>query len=285
MSSVIDQLTPILTSPWFAAALAIAAIVIGSATSAYFYLKSKKEKVPRYAMISNNIIRDLPAMEELRVTYRGQNVENFTVTRVMFWNEGRETIRDNDIADPLTIRPKKGDYKILDARKTEDNNKPSRLDVSMTDDGLARCTFHYVDKDQGCIIQVSHTGKESDDIEMIGTIMSARRLSRKDTDIRAYRESNKRLILLTLLVFAYVVLGLYMAIVTKILETAIMIWVITIPFALLFGITLFKGRGGIPRGLEGFAGPFIQEQTEGSELYARWLGLIHTIIKEAPKKK
>jgi hypothetical protein len=264
MPSIIDQLTPIISSAWFALALAIAAIAIGSAISTYFYVKSKKEKVPRYAMVSNNIIRDLPPMQELRVTYRGQIVENFTVTRVMFWNQGRETIRENDIAEQLTIKPK-GNYKILDARKTEDNNKPSQFDVSMTDDGLVRCKFLYIDKDQGCIIQVSHTGKESDDIEMTGTIMSARKLFRKDINIRAYRESKKRLMSMGLQILVYVLAGYFIGILTKSLATAIAIWVITSPLALMFGIGFVTRREGIPIGLESFAGPFAQEEAKGKK--------------------
>jgi hypothetical protein len=264
MPSVIDQLTPIIGSPWFALALAVVGFVITSATSIYFYRKSKKERVPRYAMISNNIIRDIPPMQELKVTYRGQIVENFTVTRVMFWNDGRETIRRNDVAEQLTIKPK-GNYKILDARKTEDNNNPSQFDVSMADDGLVRCNFLYMDKDQGCIIQVSHTGKEDDDIEMTGTIMSARKLSRKYIDIRVYRESKKRLTLLGLLALAYSIAGLYIAVVPKSLALAILIWVLVVPIALAVGVGYFTRRELIPRGLEGFAGPFVQEQAEAGE--------------------
>jgi len=141
------------------------------------YFKAKKTKSPRYAKRSMNIVRDLASkIESLELSYRGKKIETATVTRVLFWNAGRETIHRADIAeaDPLIITTKEG-CEILDARVTQ-MKKPANLFNAVLGEGSkVRIGFDYIDKNEGAVIQLIHTGRSSDDIQVLGTIKGAGR--------------------------------------------------------------------------------------------------------------
>src|SRR5438093_359171 len=95
----------------FVVAICALLTLFGVPFSIYTYLESRKEKEPRYAMTSTNLVGHLPSRyQSLRILYEGKPISNFTVTKLAFWNSGKETIRDADIpdTDPLRIRSKAG---------------------------------------------------------------------------------------------------------------------------------------------------------------------------------
>lgn len=159
------------TNPWFGI-LGFIAGVIGIILT----IRSKKEKLPLFAIRSNNIIRDLASrFEPLQVLYSRQRVENLTVTKLAFWNGGRETINNQDIAsiDPLAVYVKSG-YKILDTKVLYSKNPANQFSFTTADDkSHIKLNFEYLDKNEGGVIQLLHTGKSSDDIEVRGTIKGA----------------------------------------------------------------------------------------------------------------
>lgn len=159
-----------------AASLAIA--VLSVALAVIFYVKGKKAKRPCYAMRSINLVRDLVGkVEALEMFYSGQRIENLTVTKIAFWNGGRETIYRQDIAsaEPLIIQAKEG-CKILDAKIIYEKNPANQFSINICgSQSTVELQFDYLDKDEGVIIQVIHTGKSSKDIEITGIIKGAGR--------------------------------------------------------------------------------------------------------------
>jgi len=117
----------------------------------------------------------------LDVLFKDQRVENFTISRVMFWNDGVETINKHDItaADPLRITIANG-AKLIDAQIIAFNNHPNQCECTLTEDGVcAYLTFDYLDYGNGVVIQVFHTGTSSKNINIEGTIKGAKGLKRK----------------------------------------------------------------------------------------------------------
>ena len=107
--------------------------------------------------------------------YSRQTIENLTVTKLAFWNGGRETINNQDIAsiDPLAVYVKSG-YKILSAKVLSSKNSSNQFSITTADDkSNMKLHFEYLDKNDGGVIQFLHTGKSSDDIEVRGTIKGA----------------------------------------------------------------------------------------------------------------
>src|SRR4051794_29540428 len=92
--------------------------LLGFLLAFYFYFKQKKEKVPMFRRMGENIVQDLAStFQNVVVLYDGNSIPNLTVTKIFFWNDGRETIVREDIAEkePLIVAAK-DTVTILDAR-------------------------------------------------------------------------------------------------------------------------------------------------------------------------
>lgn len=156
--------------------------IIGVTITAFIYFKNKKIKSPCYTIRSNNIVRGLVSnIEQLTMFYSDEPIENLTVSKIMFWNAGRDTISEQDIAnaDPLMVYVK-DDYKILNVKIIHIENPVNQFSISTIDDNHIGINFDYIDKDEGLIIQLFHTGKSNEDIEIQGTIKGVGNLQHKN---------------------------------------------------------------------------------------------------------
>lgn len=157
------------TVPSIIALLSVALAII-------FYIKGKKVKLPCYAVRTVNIVRDLVSkFESLEMRYSGQPIRNLSVTKIAFWNAGRDTVDAQNIApaDPLRVRVKKG-CKIFDAKIVYAKNLANQFSTTISDDqSYTTLQFDYVDKDEGVVIQLIHTGRSNDDIKVRGSIKGA----------------------------------------------------------------------------------------------------------------
>jgi hypothetical protein len=153
--------------------IGVAGIIIGVIASYYFYRKSLRNKEPSWAIRSNNIVQGFSnKIESLKVVYNDVLVENLTISKVLFWNEGAETIHRRDIE---TINKLRIDclekVKILDAKILVCNNRSSEFDVVVSEEeNCAYILFDYLDRKQGAVIQVIHTGTISEDLRVVGDI-------------------------------------------------------------------------------------------------------------------
>src|SRR5258706_5309667 len=91
-------------NPWLNLAflaLAFTSII----TSIVLYLKSKKEKRPFFQCRTFRLVEDsLAKMEAVEILYKGQPVQNLSLTKVAVWNGGTETINSSDIAPTDVLR-------------------------------------------------------------------------------------------------------------------------------------------------------------------------------------
>lgn len=87
-------------------------------------------------------------------------VENLTKIEIVFWNEGKDTLKNENIVidDPLLIKFS-NDTIILSAKiikQTRDINK-SYIQISKTNPNIAYFGFDYLDQNDGMIFEVIHT--------------------------------------------------------------------------------------------------------------------------------
>jgi len=149
----------------------------------YFYRKSLRLKEPRWAITSNNLIRGYSSkLNELDILYKDHKVENLTISKILFWNRGRDTINRQDIAtaEPLVIKSTE-EVEILDAKILSNNNESSQISAELENSQQSYLIFDYLDYDQGAIIQIVHTGTSSKDIFVSGKIKSTE-IANQDKD-------------------------------------------------------------------------------------------------------
>ncbi len=168
----------------------IIAVIITLVTTYYFYRKSLKIKKPMFSKISFNLIENsLSSLDDLRIEFKNKTVNNLTITNFAFWNHGNDTIRNVDIPtnEPLVIKSI-DEFEILDARIKCFNNKANNIIVTIINTQTIQLSFEYLDQYDGAIIQIIHTGHNSESIKIEGQIIG----SKKITEIQSFHtEGNK----------------------------------------------------------------------------------------------
>jgi hypothetical protein len=167
--------------------------VIGLAASYYFYRKSIRAKEPCFFFRSYNLIQGLDSkLDNLKISYGDNKIENLTVSRMLLWNNGLETIERSDIAtvNPVRIVGIEG-LKFLDAKILAQNNHSSQFRVNIAEDSESiLLDFDYFDHNQGCVIQIVHTGTSSKDVQLVGDIKGVKLLRNKAPRSRLYWIAN-----------------------------------------------------------------------------------------------
>lgn len=160
----------------------IFSIFIGIIISYYFYRKSLKIRQPYWAIRSNNLIYGFcNIVDDLEITFESEPVENLTISKIIFWNNGLETINYDDLTtiNPLRIKGI-SETKILQASIIRSNNKSSNFTLEyFKEDNKVKINFDYLDQNQGVVIQVIHTGKSSKDIEILGDIKGVKSITQR----------------------------------------------------------------------------------------------------------
>jgi hypothetical protein len=123
-------------------------------------IKSAKDKIPG-----------------LKVTFSGEQdeIQDLSVTQIMFWNDGSETIRKGDV--PSLIRFILTDGKILTANVIQTTTNENKFAIAFNP-LQATITFDYIDRNDGAVFQLFHTSKINDEMRIQGTVMGASRPSR-----------------------------------------------------------------------------------------------------------
>lgn len=159
-------------------------------------LKYRKIRRISYAIAGVNLFQDISNKQDgLEVSYRGKLTENVTRTTIILWNSGNTTIKSDDIAksNVLKIVAKKG-VAILDCRVIQTNEPTNQFNIEepvfnpknfkwsgesnddfnndFTDSRYIK--FDFIDRNEGCVIQIIHNGKSLQDISIQGKIQGGK---------------------------------------------------------------------------------------------------------------
>lgn len=165
MNNIIDQLNSginqLPSNPWITLiSLIFAGLSILLAI--YFGIRSLPRKKILVTFENNEIlsIKD-EFLSKLNITYDEKPVEKLTVSKMIFWNGSFPTINNTDIinAEPFSIILTDGE--LLDASVLKGADTPNRIHVARTTDSSAQISFDYLDRKEGGIIQIIHTGTHS----------------------------------------------------------------------------------------------------------------------------
>lgn len=146
----------------------------------------RKEREPCFDIASVNIIKETKSgINDLEIKYKRTNITNFTITQIYFWNDGKQSIRKEDIPSGNPIKIKiKNDYKILSYEQTADKTENNFRITSSSDRKALNLKFDFIEKDDGILVRLYHTGLSDDDIEIIGNVIDGKKIIFKDKIIR-----------------------------------------------------------------------------------------------------
>lgn len=296
----LENLKTILSSP-FVNLIGIFLGILGPITGYWFYKKGLRTKEPCYSIRNIKIIQGFAStVEGLEVNFQGKPIKTLSISRVAFWNKGRELINGSDVSknDPLKIICNKtstddlNNAQILDVRLISTNNQPSQPSIALSN-GEGYINFDYFDKNQGCVIQIVHTGLSSKNLTICGTLKGCKPLNRFDLSPQSqsayllnsifeniffkkilgssYRRKIRALFLASIGI-VYTLLGIALAFtplqysntLSKVSsdEISLIMRIITSLTVLLMGLStlvygFIKWKGNLPKGLESFEDPIL----------------------------
>jgi len=151
-----------------AVVVSIAAIVVG--------LRAIWRKKPVWAYITSKIIGlDTDAPAGLKLSFNEKPVRDAYRTTFIFFNKGRETIRENDVAADIAIHFKEATI-LQPPVILKSSNAAIKFSAKQTDkggDNAIKLSFDYLDHNDGAVVEVLHT--KSQEITRSGTIKGADR--------------------------------------------------------------------------------------------------------------
>ncbi len=172
----------ILRSP-FVGLFGLAAALISIIVTVILARKYRKIKRPTYVVNGNNLLRDLSSsFSKLEVSYDGTKVQTVTVSTLTFWNAGSETMRREDIANKDKLRIiLDDDVDLLDARVVHQTTEANQFEIhrNEAEPNTVFITFDYLDRDEGGVIQLVHTGRYFGSPCVLGRIMGAGKPTRR----------------------------------------------------------------------------------------------------------
>lgn len=170
----IDQ---IISNPWIGFTGTVLGL-LGILASAITYYKSRQIQQPAYCKRSIRWLdgSNLPH-KDIQLSFRGKNIQRFTITHIAFWNAGNKTIRPSDFAatNPLRLELP-DDCEIFDIRIVASTTLDIQARIASPEaisSGEAKAIpidFEYLDLDDGFSIQIIHDAKSEESIKMLGKI-------------------------------------------------------------------------------------------------------------------
>jgi len=158
-------------------ASAVLIIAVASAIGIIIYPRRLFDiKQPIWSRISRNVIYNENNLTPgLEITYYGEKIDHITNSQILFWNHGTKMIHSQDISttDPVRIKVDKT-VKILDVKVLPSSLPADAFQVEVNqDENLIFIRFDSLDRGQGAVIQILHTGKPSDEVRVLGSIKGA----------------------------------------------------------------------------------------------------------------
>jgi hypothetical protein len=159
-------------NPWFQWLTLILGTVIGI-IGIIMAARAKRIKIPVYTTKTFNLIQGkIQAIDDIQIIYKKSQIHDFSISKIALWNNGKETINKADIAnsDKLRIVPI-GNVKLLNAQIIFEKNNVNNFSLNLENiEKEVLINFDFFDFEEGIILQVFHTGKTGNDIEIKGTI-------------------------------------------------------------------------------------------------------------------
>ena len=166
--------------------------VFGIFFSIYTWIANKEKKQISYMINTYEIVRaGKNVIPEFEISYSGQIIDDLTVTRFAIWNSGNRLLNSNDIVDtkPLSIASNDDGPNILNASIIKRSEESNKFIVDKKSSHCAEIKFDYMDKQDGIIVQILHTGSAKD-ISLSGLIKGGKKL--KNAEKRITGIKNKK---------------------------------------------------------------------------------------------
>lgn len=131
----------------------------------YAGVKSKEKKEISYRINTYEIVRaGENIIPQFQMLYGEHPIRNLTVSRLVIWNSGNKLLNHSDVVEekPLSITSSDNGAEILDASIIKRSEESNKFVISKKGNHCVEIKFDYMDKKDGAIVQILHTGSIND---------------------------------------------------------------------------------------------------------------------------
>ena len=156
--------------------------------SIFFFLKNRKIKSVRFYSTHNTLITDfVQKINYLNIRFFNKEIHRLTVSKIAFWNNGTETIRHSDIPSKGKIFIDiSGEYRILNCSIIAQTNITNNITAELSHDGKRiGINFEYMDKQDGFVLKIFHTGDNQVIFNFNGTVIGFGKVAKGKASERA----------------------------------------------------------------------------------------------------
>lgn len=146
-------------------------IALGSLTITFVaYLRSKRTQKPKYFISSASLKNEEFKNTTISIKQGDRSLSTLTISRFALWNTGL-TLNRSDIAEKDPIRVEVvGDSEILEVQTLYSEHQ-NGFGCEITEDKKAlEIAFDFFAKNQGVVLKIFHTGKNSLDLAVKGSL-------------------------------------------------------------------------------------------------------------------
>jgi len=156
--------------------LTIVGIVVGLIASWFFSAKFAKSKKPYWHGKMNQLFQEgLSTIDNLKITYKDSEIDNLSSTYIAFWNNGKETVKGDEIAEDIKIRIRDGE--IYDAQVIFQTTQSNEFCATVSEDKRSvSIVFRYMDYKEGVVIQFLSNCLGIEEISLRGKMMGCRKI-------------------------------------------------------------------------------------------------------------
>ena len=95
------------------------------------------------------------------MTYANRQIDDLCVSRFTIWNSGNKTLNASDMVTSKELTICAGEEsQILDAELIACSEETNKFSVQIVDEHTVKIPFDYVDRREGLVVQVLHTGTD-----------------------------------------------------------------------------------------------------------------------------
>ena len=151
--------------------------IVGIVLAWVFYVRSKEQVRPCILIETSALVgkseRSFPESVEIR--YNGSIIPELSKARITFWNAGKKTLDESDIArnDPITVRFSESKTQILDIRSMTMTRDVINAKATLINN-VIYLSFDFLDKNDGLTLEAFHNSGSETRITLSGTIKGVR---------------------------------------------------------------------------------------------------------------
>jgi hypothetical protein len=140
----------------------------------FYYFPSDRKSI-QYSIQNYPLLKDyIQNIDGLQILLYGNDIKNLTVSNIAIWNDGRSIIERGDVPqkNPLMVKLLSHDEEIITVKILHQTNIGNDVSVELKDNNCAIIDFEYIDRNDGFILQVIHTGNSISTNNIFGEVKS-----------------------------------------------------------------------------------------------------------------